>query len=383
MEVFSKFGIVNWNIGGAKYLELKAKDSPNLGGRESRDEFREKLNEEIWYLLQRHKPAIMTMQEVVAYSAGGDESEAEHVVKTPDGYHYFPLWLIDTKRHSHQGKWNKVRRLGEWPRDAYFAQGNAILVDKRVPWVHIFGLPPLGVPATEFPSSGLVEAVKLESGLYFGDRNSEPRAALVAHLALNELQDDGNRGAVKLSKPLDIFVINLHLTTLIMEREGVPAIDEEAVQIRLRQLDIVLGGIVSRYNRWRREGYPVRDLDPAKAAAARQVTKDDRHPPLWIIAGDFNFTPESVEYTTLVRNGFIDLIPPSDRPSNRMGTKASGLGNRPTLTVDYVFAGPRFEAIDPRVAEEGIRPNHVEFNEKTRISDHFPLIIDVPIALEW
>jgi endonuclease/exonuclease/phosphatase family metal-dependent hydrolase len=165
-----------------------------------------------------------------------------------------------------------------------------------------------------------------------------------------------------------------------MEREGVPAIDEEAAQIRLRQLDIVLNGIVSRYNRWRRENYPVRDQDPAEARA-KKITRDDRHPPLWIIAGDFNFTPDSVEYMTLVRNGFIDLIP-SDNPSHRVGTKASGLGNKPTLTNDYVFAGPRFEAIDPRVAEDGIGSNHVEVNEATRVSDHFPLIIEVPIALK-
>lgn len=65
-----------------------------------------------------------------------------------------------------------------------------------------------------------------------------------------------------------------------------------------------------------------------------------------------------------------------------LGTKISGLGENPTLSVDYVFAGPRFEAIDPGIARDETVQNHVEVNDQTRISDHFPLIIDVPISLE-
>jgi endonuclease/exonuclease/phosphatase family metal-dependent hydrolase len=78
----------------------------------------------------------------------------------------------------------------------------------------------------------------------------------------------------------------------------------------------------------------------------------------------------------MVRRGFIDLI-----PSHGVGTKASGLGRDPTLTLDYVFAGPRFEAIDPAVASEGIKLNKVEVNDDVRVSDHFPLILDLPIVL--
>ena len=374
MSEAKSFRIVNWNIGGAKYLELKSKDSKNLRiGEENRDDFKAELNAALSHLLRRDQPQVVTLQEVVSYSASGNEEEAEQVIDVPAEYRYYPLWLIDTKRHSHQGKWNTVRKKGEWTRDAFFAQGNAILVENGIPWFHIFGRPAAGErqPKTS-PNDGLVETVKLESGLYFGDRNTEPRAAIVTHFVLSELR--GGRGvATPLAKPLDIFVVNVHLTTLNMEREGVPAIDEEAAQIRLRQLDIVLNGIVSRYNRWRREDYPVRDEEGTRA----KDEKLTRHPPIWIIAGDFNFTPESVEYVTIVRNGFIDLI-----PSHKVGTKASGLGNRPTLTVDYVFAGPRFEAIDPRVAEDGITNNHVEVNKQTSVSDHFPLIVDVPIVLK-
>ena len=55
----------------------------------------------------------------------------------------------------------------------------------------------------------------MDSGLYFGDRNTEPRAALVSHFIYDSGPSTGD------PKPLDIFVVNLHLTTLMMEREGV------------------------------------------------------------------------------------------------------------------------------------------------------------------
>ena len=385
-----KLKIINWNIGGAKYLELKPKaylESPEYREsseylesaargetEESRDEFRATLNNALGLLIRRERPSIVTLQEVVRYHEDGDEAHASHVIDVPEGYEYYHHWLIDTLHHSHQGKWDKVRKKGRWSKEAFFAQGNAVLVRSNIPRFHIFRLPEAHVTPDPSKDADPIEVVKLESGLYFGDRNTEPRAALVMHLVLSELIDMKRPQAVhpKLIKPLDIFVVNLHLTTLMMEREGVPDIDEEAALTRQRQLEIVLNGIISRYNRWRREKYPIRG-DKPKAGVGETHT---RHPPIWIIAGDFNFTPESIEYLTMVRRGFIDLI-----PSHSVGTKASGLGRDPTLTLDYVFAGPRFEAIDPAVAAEGIKFNHVEVSEDVKVSDHFPLIIDLPIVL--
>jgi endonuclease/exonuclease/phosphatase family metal-dependent hydrolase len=215
-----------------------------------------------------------------------------------------------------------------------------------------------------------MEVVKLESGLYFGDRNTEPRAALVTHLVLSELPHTHSNGI--LERPLDVFVVNLHLTTLMGEREGIPEIDDEATQTRLRQLDLVLNGIVSRYNKWAKDGFKIR----GKKVEPRDGETHKRHSAIWILAGDFNFTPESTEYQTLIRRGFIDLI-----RNHELGSKTSGLGATPTLTVDYVFAGPRFEAIDPAVAREGTIQNHLEVTDDTRVSDHFPLIVSVPIVL--
>jgi len=243
--------MLNWNIGGAKYLELPSQSSLMKRGEESREEFRKKLNEALKLEIHRRDPQILTLQEVVEYQAEGRVQDRESVIDPPDDYYYFPFMLIDTLRHSHQGKWNKVRKVGGWPDDAFFAQGNAILVKKDLPLFPLWSLPCLNqdherwvskLPrrSSDAPGLGCMEVVALESGLYFGDRNTEPRAALVFHLVLSRIGED------ELPKPLDVFVINLHLTTLMLEREGIPAIDELASQTRMRQLDNVLNGVVSR-----------------------------------------------------------------------------------------------------------------------------------------
>jgi endonuclease/exonuclease/phosphatase family metal-dependent hydrolase len=371
--------ILNWNIGGAKYLELLSTQSPNFKpGNESREKFRERLNHALKREIEQHQPEVMTLQEVVEYEPRGYDKDRGSVIDPPADYHYFPFMLIDTIRHSHQGKWNKVREIGEWSESAFLAQGNAILVRKDLPLFPLWSLPALnqdhkrwvaGLPQNASGAPlGCMEVVALESGLYFGDRNTEPRAALVIHLVLSEV------GGSELPKPLDVFVINLHLTTLMLEREGIPLIDEVASQTRLRQLNTVLNGIVSRYNEWRAQKFKMRGehVEPMNKDGHKETY--GRLPPIWIIAGDFNFTPESIEYATLDRRGFISMV------DGR--TKAKGLGNRPSLTVDYIFAGPRFEAIDPDAAQEfRENENRVDFNDETKVSDHFPLFASVPITV--
>ena len=123
----------------------------------------------------------------------------------------------------------------------------------------------------------------MEYGLYFGDRNTEPRAALVGHLIYDpEIEQSIPRGKCKAQ---DIFIVNVHLTTLAMEREGIPEIDARAAAIRRNQLDVIFNGIVSRYNTWRQEGYPER----GQRRTSEPGETFERHPPIWILVGDFNF----------------------------------------------------------------------------------------------
>lgn len=350
--MITKFKILNWNIGGAKFLKEKE---------DKRSETREQLNIELKELIRKHKPQVVTLQEIVQY---GESSQDFNDIIDKDkigNYQYYPFRLIDSDRLSSKAKWNIIRDEGDWDPKTFFAQGNAFLFHNDLQHFPVWDLPAYSTP--KFEREGhFIEQVNLESGLYFGDRNTEPRAALVAHFAFSPKGKEG--------KPLDIFVINLHLTTLMMEREGIPGIDLEASRIRLAQLGIIFRGIVSRYNRWKRQEFKERGKD--------RVMEDwetiKREEPVWILAGDFNFTPESEEYETIMRMNFIDVV-----PNKGHGTKAKGPGNPPTLTVDYIFAGPKFISLDPVITEEGIKSNSVD--AEVPGSDHYPMVAKIPIKI--
>lgn len=347
-----EFTILNWNIGGAKYLHEKE---------ERREETRKQLNNGLQELIRRYKrPYVISLQEIVHY--GTSSQDVKDIIDPIKGYKYYSFPLIESDRLSSKAKWNKVQRLGNWPPEAFFAQGNAILFRDDMPHFPVWDLS----ASSEYRPRGerhFTEQVRLESGLYFGDRNTEPRAALVAHFIFNPRGEN--------MKPLDIFVVNLHLTTLVMEREGIPEIDLRASKIRLTQLDIIFQGIISRYNIWKRQGF----LERGERRKRNEWESFDRYEPVWILAGDFNFTPQSIEYETIQRMNFIDVV-----PNKGSGTKARGAGNPPSLTVDYIFAGPKFISLDPLITAGGIQNNHVDHTVTG--SDHYPMYAKIPLAIQ-
>jgi endonuclease/exonuclease/phosphatase family metal-dependent hydrolase len=347
-RLLTEFNLLNWNIAGGKFLEEE--DS-------KRSKFKRELNRDLGDLLDLHKPDVVCLQELVQYRLPDSDRFEDIIEPIPDGYvpHFFKL--IDTDSLSVRAKWNKIEKTGKWPKGTHFAQGNGFLFKDGLPHQPVWDLPKSGrnVPKRTMPN--YVEKVGLESGLYFGDRDTEPRAALVAHFVFNP--DD--------AKPLDIFVVNVHLTTLTREREGVPKIDREATRIRLSQLDVVFDGIVSRYNSWRRGGF----LERNDHRPEEDWETFDRHEPVWILAGDFNSTPDSYEYKAIQGVNFMDVI-----KNKGAGTKAPGAGNPATLTLDYVFVGPAFVALDPLVLEADIGNNSVH---DIRVSDHFPMTATIPI----
>src|SRR2546430_813888 len=100
--------VLNWNIGGAKYLELRSEEDPKRKPTdETREDFRRSVNEALRLEIQRRHPQVLTLQEVVEYQAEGRVKDRQSIIDPPPDYHYFPYMLIDTLRHSHQGKWNK------------------------------------------------------------------------------------------------------------------------------------------------------------------------------------------------------------------------------------------------------------------------------------
>jgi endonuclease/exonuclease/phosphatase family metal-dependent hydrolase len=354
-----RFTVLDWNIGGAKVLEQPV--------RAERNQIRGRINSALKELINDRnmgrEPDVIVLQEVVQWKEPTDD-KLQDLLDPIEGYTYVPFTMIDTRQVSSKGKWNKVKRNSDWHPDTYFAQGNAFLVRDTAPHFPVWDLSKLGVSRPD--GDHFIEIVHLDSGLYFGDRNTEPRGALVAHFIC-----DPKTGTK--SKPVDIFVVNVHITTLMMEREGIPEIDALAAQIRMDQLKVVFNGIVSRYNSWRTSGY----LDRGEK---RQTTADEtteRHSPVWIIAGDFNFTEESLEYAYVKHMNFLDTVPPAGKRSqieneHCVGTKAKGVGNPPTLTLDYVFAGPKFVALDAAI-EQNLSGNKVIHDKEVRASDHYPI----------
>ena len=420
------FFLVNWNIGGAKFLELPSKSKPKeeqqptKGAPQCQNDFRSRLQDALKALIDiiGDKPHVITMQEVVQFEKSGNSQNPEDLFSKKFiedlgyKYHFFPL--IDTLKHSAQAKWNKLIKEKDrgWNEKTYFAQGNAILVRNDIALFPVWSIPKLETSLEKYneeknslsketddstPSNNIgsacddfeknklenksiiecsSEVVFVEQGLYFGDRNTEPRAAIVTHIVLDgSLTMEKTGSQKKLKKPLDLFVINLHLTTLSNEREGIPSKDEEACIRRLKQLDIVFNDIISRYNSWKQvKEYRLREKE---YPVTPEVETTDRHKPVWVVAGDFNFTPESEEYDYIIKRNFFDLI-----PDHEVGTKASGLAKEPTLTLDYVFAGPLYYSIIPDDARIRIRQNRVETGKFAMVSDHMPIIVKVPIHIE-
>jgi endonuclease/exonuclease/phosphatase family metal-dependent hydrolase len=356
--------IINWNIAGAKYLEVGAEERPTT---------REKINSAIHYLVKAHHPDILTLQECVEYGEDSaidycyEQDKAESIIDCPEGFDYYFFPLIDTCRLSAKDKWDKVREKAGWKDNSYFSQGNGFLIKKDLPLHPVLDLAKVGVVQDGINKKNYIEKINLETGLYMGNRDTERRAALVAHFIFNFNEDP---------KPLDVFVINTHLTTLTMEREGIPKIDRSATtEFRNIQLEVIFNGIVSRYNEWRRLGYPNR----GKERNLKESESTKRYEPLWIIAGDFNFMPISPEYQYIKTMNFIDIVAGKGR-----GTKAPGHGIPATITLDYIFAGPQFLALNPILIKNDIRGNFAygEFDQHILgASDHYPMFASIPMKM--
>lgn len=372
-----RFTVLSWNIGGAKFLEEKH--------RRERKKIRDKINKALITILNDPstgpQPDVITLQEIVQYrEPKRDGKRINDLIKKIPGYSYFPFKLIDSDFLSSKAKWNKVmgkskdfKIKSDWENGTFFAQGNAFLIKNDAPHFPIWDLSNHKQKRPGKRNDHFMEHVHLDSGLYFGDRNTEPRAAIVAHFIYDPGIASG-KGQVRNRKPLDIFVINLHLTTLMMEREGVPEIDAFAAKIRQNQLNVVFNGIVSRYNSWRQSGY----LERNKPRKIDKHESSKRHSPVWIMAGDFNFTEHSAEYAFIKRMNFIDTVPNEGKISDwGCGTKAKGVNKSPTLNLDYIFAGPNFVSLDPAITL--YRNRVIHDHVVRRASDHYPVLTSMDL----
>jgi endonuclease/exonuclease/phosphatase family metal-dependent hydrolase len=413
--------VLNWNIGGAKVLEQKCMKLREL--------VKNEINHDLQKLIREKNPDIVTLQEVVAYKQPSD-NEMTNILdkKSIDqiGYKCFFFPLIDSLGFSSQDKWDKIKNgkkcepacphrddqcpspdIGDsdWHKASYFAQGNGLLFRKDAPLFPCCDLSRPGQPSpgqrlltiieqqkinpvsdiereiSNDYQNYLIEKIPLTRGSYFGDRDTEPRAAIVSHLIYKSpIEND--------SRPIDIFVVNVHLTTIMKERVGIPSKDAEASGLRIDQLTAIFDEIVSRFNWWYEDGFPQRGVKRTVEHCEEWETIT-RHHPVWLLCGDFNFTENSLEHEFILRRNFIDTTPPNRRVKRLVdnhgntishnGTKTSGAGNPATLTLDYIFAGPKFVALDPLFTDNEMLDNIVEHNVSS--SDHYPIISKIPLVM--
>ena len=310
------FRVGTWNIGGLTFLRDLKKS-------------RDVLNEEIAVLCLNESEGldVLLLQELTS-------EDGEPILQPPKGYRLGREIVIDSKHHAHPRKWRELLRKQKRP-TTVLSQGNAIL------WKTGLEHGSLWEPDVSHTSKELKpEIVRLDTGIYTGSRDSEPRIAMVTRF----------RKAGR-----HIIVVNLHLTTLEHEREGTVERDAAGSAVRTRQVRLVLDGIVSTYNAWWREsGYSARLGEP-----------------IWILGGDLNGIPESDEVTMLTRARFFDLC-----RAKEFGTKRKHNGARAELTLDYLFAGVVHHGISEHVAPMMNVPPLYAF----RSSDHYPIFSEIEIA---
>jgi len=324
--------IANWNVGGAKYLNLPP---------DSRLAFRRQINEEIRRICLKWQPDLLLLQEVTrTRCAGGEPTD---LVVAPPGYRYHMEPIHDSDMHSHPVRWCRYRSSGNRADDDYIGQGAGFVWREDLKHASIWDY------TTADASDRLVcEMVPTETGLFTGNRDTEPRAAAVAHFVVSDEEE----------QPTHVFVANIHLSTLHGERERHSPRDRLGAQVRLRQLQTILEGIVARHVGWSQLVEPPIDLSNV----------------MWLVGGDFNAAPSSDEIERVRNSGFCDA-----NPNKGSGNKTSGLGNDPMHTVDYLFANylqgwPRMMNAFQRMMAHNPAPD-LSF----RVSDHYPTIARLPM----
>ena len=288
-------------------------------------------------ILRKHRPHFLTLQEVIRYEEDGNIRE---MVDAPEGYHYQSSISIDTARQNHPVKWDPIRAAGKWDNGAYLGQGNGLLWREDIPHGSIW----VCSGKEMRPGADLrQEIIRIDTGLYTGNRDTEPRLAVVSHFFFESRH---------------VLLVNLHLTTLTHEREGFPERDCMGTEMRLKQLDVILNGIVSRYNTWR--------------AAGGAMNAPDRA--IWFLTGDYNATEDSLEIAKLKRLNFLDLC-----PRKGTGTKYGRGSMNAALTLDYIFAGPAHYAFDPAKIKQFLTRTGGEPLYDVTASDHYPIIARFPL----
>ncbi|MBF0264626.1 MAG: endonuclease/exonuclease/phosphatase family protein [Gammaproteobacteria bacterium] len=324
--------IASWNVAGASLLKTPIS---------KRKEKQQKYNKQLHKFIEQTDPDIVLLQEVIKYCV---DKKCQYIFDIPKQYYLTMHAAIDTKFHCYPPKWGKIKQAGEWPDNTYLSHGLGILWKKDLKHSSIWNLD----SKKAVQSADLnYEVVRLENGLFTGSRNTEPRLAMIAQFHYQQT---------------DFFIVNVHLTTLKGEREGFLERDKQGSNIRQQQIEIISEGIISRLNHDRNH-------------RINQKSKKN-HPTIWILAGDFNAGPDSLEVTNIQQMNLTQLC-------DNKATKRAKNAKTASIKVDYIFAGSTY--FDPKHSTinkifENVKSSYQVIDE-IKISDHHPILVNFPDKL--
>jgi endonuclease/exonuclease/phosphatase family metal-dependent hydrolase len=253
------------------------------------------LAKEIADVVREHDPDVLLFQEAAQIRDLNTRRDQDSV-RLPPGFHYKFVEAFNSVDYQAPARRDRYREAG-WDLDTTcLAQGMGVALKHGWRHASVWNFEP-SVNALQ------TETVRVERGMYAGGRETEPRVYPILHL----LTQTGGR-------PLDIMIVNMHLSTLQQEREGIPEREVEGSRVRLNELEIVTHGIVSRWEKWKRQHAP------------------ERGATLWVLGGDLNCTPDSKEMDYLRACRFLDL-----NINKGCGTKRRKGERAASITVDYLL----------------------------------------------
>lgn len=375
--------IMSWNMAGAKLFEqLDLEPGPAAGSYISA--FRKVWENSIVRWLATpdgDMPDIILLQECIGFddctcsTSSRWQSGNEILGEIFPGYECFFFPAVTSHNNPHPGKWNRYTDsdtiANPVPITIDIQQGYGICVRKGisiaklwVPWANPEDIP-TNADTADIERISCFEPISVSTGLYLGDRDTEPRMVIMGRV---RLEYDG--------KHRYLNYLNIHLNTLKGEREGNVRLNRHANASRQQQIELILDNIVSAYQ---------------EATHYRiQESPEPNERDIWIMGGDFNTTPDSEEIATILRAGFVDTLKdkriededPSSALHNQVGTKWSlGDSECPPVVLDYIFCGiEKFtfttNDLDTSASKRPFKPH---FDSTTFETDHAVLFAKIKL----
>jgi len=333
--------IMSWNMAGAKLFE-QLDPEPGSAAESYISTFQKVWKNSIgpWLATPDHDlPDIILLQECIGFddrsSPPSDRWQSGSTIlgEIFPGYECFFFPAVSSHNNPHPGKWNRYAENGDRthsiPLHVDIQQGYGICVregiSRRNLWVPQLksNRAPEDADKVDEGCLSCFEPINITTGLYLGDRNTEPRLVIMGRVKLES--DSGSRY---------LNYLNIHLNTLSGEREGNVRLNRHAKSSRLQQIELILDNVVSAYQ----------EATDYRMPAGENSSERD----IWIIGGDFNTTPDSAEIAMMLDAGFIDAIQDkriqdADSSSplhDQIGSKWSlDDASCPPILLDYIFCG--------------------------------------------